>query len=260
MIEESRYYYVLTEEVFKHPKLSQTAKLLMALIGALARGDRGCFASNEYLAEQMGLSTVSIQTALAELKSTNSVKIKLIRHSAGTRRIISLSPERTHTKKTTGAYNDIVMIPHQENNVPHVLKTRGGTNYIDSDDNNIDICAPRQEHVSKNNGYSEEFNTLWRLYPVTRRDDKHKCFERYKKTVKSPQDHNNMVNTLHWYINDHPDVGKGFIKLATTWFNQWETMYEAMTDHQKVYGSGKISKMMLNSETEKARATFTPRV
>lgn len=98
-------HIVIPIEIWEHPTLSSSAKFLAAEIMSLNDPERGCFASNAYLANFMRLSEVRIQALLLELK-----KADLIEHVSFDGRSRVLRP------KSQG-------VCHLENKVSATLKT-----------------------------------------------------------------------------------------------------------------------------------------
>lgn len=68
-------YAVIPAEVFFDTNLSPMAKLLFPIIQMLDSKESGCFASNAYLAKQVGLEKRQIQNLVAELRDAGHVKV-----------------------------------------------------------------------------------------------------------------------------------------------------------------------------------------
>jgi len=62
-------------EVLFHPKLSSTEKILYGLIRNLAHGERGCFASNNWLAGLLGLNPQTISNSIGDLRKSGFINI-----------------------------------------------------------------------------------------------------------------------------------------------------------------------------------------
>lgn len=81
------YYLILTTDVIQ-AKISANAKILYAVISGLTTDKGYCFASNDYLGEQMQLQERQIQYLLKELKTAKLIKINII---DGNKRLIYLN-------------------------------------------------------------------------------------------------------------------------------------------------------------------------
>lgn len=68
------YFFRIPKSVFFSKTISTSAKLLYAFIFGISRTE-SCFATNEYLAEQMGVSVRNINLLLKELKENNLISI-----------------------------------------------------------------------------------------------------------------------------------------------------------------------------------------
>lgn len=81
----------------------------------------------------------------------------------------------------------------------------------------------------------DEFQIVWSKYPSTRRDNKPKCLAVFLKTVKSHEDCDRITKALNYYLSSD-DVSRGYIKLSSTWFPQWETFWENYNDTKDTSG------------------------
>lgn len=70
-------YAVIPAEVFFDEKLSDPAKLLFPIIHLLDKGEDGCFASNAYLAKEIGCTDREIRRRIAELKDRGHISVCL---------------------------------------------------------------------------------------------------------------------------------------------------------------------------------------
>jgi len=87
---EPNFFAIIPINILEKRNLSANAKLLYAEIVALSKKSGKCFATNEYLAERLGLSKRSIPTLLKELKKERLIKISINRNNKGTFRNIVL--------------------------------------------------------------------------------------------------------------------------------------------------------------------------
>ena len=87
---EPSFYAVVPISILEKKTISANAKLLYAEIMALSKKSGKCFATNEYLAERLGLSKKTIPSLLKELKDDLLIQVKIIRNRDGTYRNITL--------------------------------------------------------------------------------------------------------------------------------------------------------------------------
>lgn len=72
----SKDYYTITPKcVLEDRNISFSAKVLYGQLNRL-QGDDGCWASNQYLAELLGVSTRSIRDIIKSLEDNNYIKIE----------------------------------------------------------------------------------------------------------------------------------------------------------------------------------------
>ena len=88
---EPNFYAVIPISILEKKNISANAKLLFAEIMALSKKSGRCYATNEYLAERMGLSKRTIPKLLKELRNDLLIQISIKRNSDGTYRDITLS-------------------------------------------------------------------------------------------------------------------------------------------------------------------------
>lgn len=88
---EPGFYAVIPIEILEKKTISANAKLLYAEIMALSKKSGRCYATNEYLAERLGLSKATIPSLLRELKDDMLVRVEIKRSDQGTFRDITLS-------------------------------------------------------------------------------------------------------------------------------------------------------------------------
>lgn len=67
-MEKHNWYAVITAKVLLDKNLTETQKLLIALISNLSNEKGFCFASNKYLGDQLNKSAVTIQQNIAQLE------------------------------------------------------------------------------------------------------------------------------------------------------------------------------------------------
>lgn len=74
----SKDYYTITPKcVLKDRNISFSAKVLYGQLNRL-QGEDGCWASNQYLAELLGVSTRAITDIIKSLEENNFIKIERV--------------------------------------------------------------------------------------------------------------------------------------------------------------------------------------
>lgn len=94
---EPSLFVIIPMSVKERRDLSANAKLLYGEIMALARRKGFCYATNQYIAERMGLAKSSITAIIRELKNKNLIKVEIRRVKEGTYRRITINPVNYQT-------------------------------------------------------------------------------------------------------------------------------------------------------------------
>lgn len=89
--QEAGLFAVIPMAILENKTLSANAKLLYGEIMALSKKSGICFATNEYMAEMLGLSKASIPQLLRELSGCGLVLVDIKRSKKGTYRNITVS-------------------------------------------------------------------------------------------------------------------------------------------------------------------------
>ena len=88
---EPNFYAIIPISILEKKSISANAKLLYAEIMALSKKSGRCFATNEYLADRMGLSKRTIPSLLKELRDDLLIQVSIKRNHDGTYRDITVS-------------------------------------------------------------------------------------------------------------------------------------------------------------------------
>lgn len=78
--------------------------------------------------------------------------------------------------------------------------------------------------------YKADFDVLWGLYP--NKEGKQAAQRHVKATVKCPQDFENCKKAINNYLKSDR-FKKGFVKLGSTFFNDWQAWIEPSDDMMK---------------------------
>lgn len=123
------------------------------------------------------------------------------------------------------------------------LKTRPISLTIDMLHNFIDIvtelskiCSPdidKEEDIDKTVSTNIfDFQTILSKYP--NKDGSKKAMAHFRGSVKTQKDWDDINKALTNYLN-HPHVKNGFIKNASTWFNNWRDWIEVENQKKDPY-------------------------
>ena len=77
------YYAVIPAAILYNDRLKASAKLLYAIITSLANKEGYCYASNQYLAQKLGVEQRTISRLLTELRNNNYIIIEIIKNDNG---------------------------------------------------------------------------------------------------------------------------------------------------------------------------------
>ena len=88
---EPNFYAIIPISILEKKSISANAKLLYAEIMALSKKSGKCFATNEYLADRMGLSKRTVPSLLKELRDDLLIQVSIKRNKDGTYRDITVS-------------------------------------------------------------------------------------------------------------------------------------------------------------------------
>lgn len=134
-------------------------------------------------------------------------------------------PSECEEKKLV-ALDENMVYQMDTNGIPHGIpavsigKDRLGKDSIDN------ICA---ENPHEHSDLSSDFEKIWTAFPVSRRREKSKCFEKFRKAVKNGVSSQLIIDKagqyVSWAVNEYKS--ENYIKLTSTWFNQqgWNEEY-----------------------------------
>ena len=81
MKDKNTSFLTVPYSILSHKELTLSAKLLLAEILSLSKLEGYCYASNEYLAERLNVSSKTVKNSLRQLKSCKYITIKLAKGS-----------------------------------------------------------------------------------------------------------------------------------------------------------------------------------
>lgn len=190
----------IPKSIWLDKRLSALDKVILAEIDSLDNGERGCYASNQHIAEFCQCGETKVSTAISKLIDLNYLYVQ---HFDGRQRELKsrLSKFEKQTFKKCKADFQKVKESNTDNNT-----------VINTDINNI----------------SNEFEILWKLYP--RKIGKPKALKAYTKARKKGVSFDDVKKGIENY-NDEIKTKKTateYIKHGATWFvgECWNDEYE----------------------------------
>ncbi len=170
-------------EVWLCPELSATDKALYAEISSLD-GDEGCFASNDYLAEFLGLTIRSVQRSIVKLKEHGFICAESFNGRTRVLRISHASFHGRHDKNFTSEVTKISRLPRQKCHGRHDKNVMADTTKMSPIYNNRENSlehslennktpiipqggdsAPAKPSKYKRTDTSPKFSEAWQAYP-----------------------------------------------------------------------------------------------
>jgi len=96
-----------------------------------------------------------------------------------------------------------------------------GINSIDSSENATNVNVKEKEKV-KEKVYTPNFIKIWDQYP--RKEGRKEALRHFHATVKTENDFNRITKAINNYLKyiDVQEIEYQFIKMGSTWFNNWE--------------------------------------
>ena len=113
-------------------------------------------------------------------------------------------------------------------------------NFVTTVTEDSKVCSVEKRRVEKKRVYKSQdkksekhFNILWELYP--RKDGRKSALKSYNVSVKTDQDKTNIQKALENYKKSINGTDTKFIKMGSTWFNNWQD-YINWTEPQQDIG------------------------
>lgn len=214
-------------EVLFNPELTHTQKILFGFIRNLAQSEKGCWASNRYLARCLGVEKQTISNGVSVLKEYGYVTLEETKTPKGVGRIIridNLYQQRyeLYLKEVYKNFNGIVnsLYPPIINFIPPYKKitckvvSKEVKEKTMSDSRNLKgLLVP------------SDFLKFWELYPSHRRGSKGKALSSFEKICRPSYKHRPTWQRLRSAVNKQKQSeqwkadGGTYIPLAATWLN-----------------------------------------
>lgn len=227
MSDKPSYYSILTADVRYDKRLKPNEKILFSEITALTQANGICWATNDYFSKLYDVEKVTVSKWINNLKKLGYIDVKMI-YRDNTKEI-----EKRVISVRTKPIDEIIEGYRLKNKEGYRLKNLGGidkkvkdnnTSINTTSNNNKHMCDSKESHEkpkTKQELLREDFETIWKLYPSTRRRDKEKCFTRYKNAIKDGETRENIYLGVRNYIQHCKDTNTDneFIRLTSTFFN-----------------------------------------
>lgn len=197
----------IPKEVWLDERLNALDKIILTEIDSLDNNERGCWASNKYIADFCQCSESKVSKAISKLISLDYIYLK------------SFDGRQRELKSRLSNYEkQISKICEADYQIKRPSNTRNNTT------NNKDI-----------NNISAEFETLWALYP--RKIGKPKALKAYEKARKNGATFDKVKQGIEAYNRqiEALKTNAEYIKHGSTWFNNegWNDEYQVTEAPQK---------------------------
>jgi len=217
-------------EVLFHPKLSSTEKILYGLIRNLAHGEKGCYASNTWIAGLLGLNPQTISNSIGNLQTWELIIITRSKQHNTVTRHIYLNPEYPEIYEqfwTEEGYKKInrgvlkklypsirkIIYPYKKNYIP--LKEEEDSKKVSKKDSSSDFSKNGQIVPS-------QFEKFWKLYP--KKVGKGAALTKWNAICnKPPKQRPTWIEIKRAVFNQKKSEqwqNAQYIPHATTWLNQ----------------------------------------
>ena len=140
------YYSIIPSKILYNKELKANEKLLYAMITSLACKEGYCFATNNYLAEELGVHPKTVSSWISDLRDKNYIKVEMV---------------RSENKQIIQRKIYINDVPYPLNNVYQYQLKNGQAIHQKVEDNNIRFNNKRHRNFISNyedqREYTKEF-------------------------------------------------------------------------------------------------------
>lgn len=157
-----------------------------------------------------GIGEQSIRTSLARLKSTNEITIQ----STSLYSIITICNYNTYQDDK----REINQVTNQQTN-QQLTSDQPAANQRLTTNNNVNNVIIKEEKIKQ--GFDFEF--IFKQY--LNKDGKKQALKYFRSSVKTEADYILIQTALKNYLNSER-VKNGYVKNASTWFNNWRDWIE----------------------------------
>lgn len=210
------YIAIIPYPVLAHPELSDGAKLLYGRITMLQRSAGYCFASNEYLASQVGKKADTVSRLVSQLRDAGFLRVEIVRD------------EKTNEIKERRLYPVLDVAPTSWKNIQEGIGKKSEENNESLE--SIPPKAPqggrrRREVKEKAEHKPERFDAFWEFYRKNvRGENKQGALRAWDRLKPSDELIAQMAKALKNQMQSESWKAGIGIPYASTWLNnrRWE--------------------------------------
>lgn len=196
----------IPKEIWLDTRLTALDKIILIEIDSLSFEDKGCFASNEYLANFCQCSVTKVSLAISKLIEFDYIYLENFNGRQRELKSRLSKSERQTFKKCKADFQKM-----KDNNI------------VNNKDNN-------KIYIEK---YKKEFETVWNEYP--KKVGKEKSLKYYIKARQSGVEFETILDGIKRYKKqiELQETKRQFIKDGSTWFNNacWQDEYITESDN-----------------------------
>lgn len=202
----------IKKDVWLDKRLNALEKVILVEIDSLDCEEKGCFASNQYLAEFCQCSPTKVSQAISKLCTLGYVYIN---NFDGRKRELKSRLTENAEQTYRNCKADL-----------QKMQGRFTENVSNNIDNNKVNNIVNKEKISKKE-IDTEFESLWQRYP--NKKGKELAYKAYCKARANGTVYDDVINGLENYLKEIEikKTDKQYIKHGSTWFNQgcWQDDY-----------------------------------
>ena len=205
-------YILLSKELLKNRSFNINEKLIIAKVWSFNRSDGGCFATNNYFADLLGISGKHISRIINGLiKKGILIAERTVINDQNTRKLTLRGGIRISTE---GLLADRGGIP---------ISTEGGsvleqTPSLLYNSINYEITLEKRKDNRKDSETERFFGDFWKMYPKNRKPNKTKC-ERYFRKAISKVPFADLIESLQAHLRCEQWQQEQYIPHCSTWLN-----------------------------------------
>ena len=186
------WYAIIPSEVLSRKDITPNHKLLLGLVASLSHQKGHCFASNQYIGECLGISSVMVRVLIKKLEELNLLT-RVVRYKD------NKEVEIRELKLTTPL---ITQLPPPDNTVTplpqHIIIPSPTTlSHIYKDNNKENIKVEKRDSTITDEG----FETFWKIYD--KNIDKKKCYIKWKLIRRIDKD--KILAVVEDYVKANPE-------------------------------------------------------
>ena len=206
-------------------QVSASAVCVYAVLAEAANRDQQAWPSKATIADRTGLSSRTVQRAIAELRDSGWIRVSERHRENG-----STTSNTYFVRRVRG---DMGVLPPQDIRVspPHA-------NLSPPEQDPIEPDPMFELNITERQQVDDPFDEWWKQYP--RKVQKQAARRAYKKAA-AKVGHERLLEAMLRYRDEDDRVAKGFIQHASTWLNGecWddETVTSPQSDEERQWAA-----------------------